>query len=307
MATRMKTRRYYALRITKRIAQHPNNAGHRGKAMLRGVGWQVYKRISSRPMNRRVFETMTLRCYTDSNSASNFMYFGDMHEFDEMTFAARYLRPGDGFIDAGANIGSYTLLAASRCGKDARIDAFEPVPVLRKRLEENVRINGLSGVTVHAAALGHEPGNVEFIVDWDVSNRIMTPADEGRTSVSVPVARLDDALPETARYALGKLDVEGAELMALAGANRHLSEANPPVWLIEAFDSQLRKLGATRAEVLRDLATAGYVVGLYNARTGVFRWGQAGEASFIAVHQSARGEVERRVRDAPSPSARAPV
>jgi predicted methyltransferase len=80
----------------------------------------------------------SLLCYPRSNSASNVIYFTPYYDYDEMHFLQRYLRPGDVVIDAGANIGTYTLLAATCVGPTGQVIAFEPAPVAFARLRENV-------------------------------------------------------------------------------------------------------------------------------------------------------------------------
>ena len=76
---------------------------------------------------------MTLRCYPDSPSASAMIYCHDSPDFHEMNFIRRYLRAGDTFLDIGANIGVYSLLAASRVGPSGRVVAFEPAKQASKK------------------------------------------------------------------------------------------------------------------------------------------------------------------------------
>ena len=69
-----------------------------------------------------------IRCYPNSSSASKIIYFSAFPDFYEMGFMKDYLRPGDNFIDGGANIGLYTILAASLVGNNGKVVAFEPSP-----------------------------------------------------------------------------------------------------------------------------------------------------------------------------------
>lgn len=254
----------YARRIVGGVWDHPANADHRVRAVARSLGWQVRKRVWPKPVDVD-YEGLLLRCYPDSNSASNVFYFTSRYDWDEMAFLDAYLRPGDGILDIGANIGTYSLFAAARCGLDARIDAFEPLPLAADRVRENFELNHLTNAFVHQVAVDDRPGTVEFI-DSDVSSTV----NENDSSASrfdvitVPVERID-ALATGTGYAVAKLDVEGLELRALQGATRLLEAADPPVWQIELMDNVLAKKGTTPAAVVELLRDAGFSPAWYSA------------------------------------------
>jgi FkbM family methyltransferase len=209
-----------------------------------------------------------------------------------MGFMRRYLRQGDAFIDGGANIGVYALLAASLVTSHGRVDAFEPAPKALARLRENVAINALTQVFVHPVALGASAGLVSFLRDCDTTNRIRTDADVEAVVVDVPCARLDEVVGGR-RYAMGKLDLEGAELLALQGAERMLASANPPVWLLE-LNGSLHAYGLREAQFADWLRCRGYDLALYDADHGELRfepepWSEM--ANVLAVARAVRNEV----------------
>jgi FkbM family methyltransferase len=72
------------------------------------------------------------------------------------------LCPGDHVIDVGANIGAFTVLAASKVAPDGHVYAFEPDPEVCERLRQNLRINELRNVTVYEAAVAAESGEAIF-------------------------------------------------------------------------------------------------------------------------------------------------
>ena len=229
-----------------------------------------------------------------------------------MAFAEAYLRPGDGFIDVGANIGTYSMMARSFVGVDGRVDGFEPHPVAVRRFLENVELNGLTNVAVHAAALADQPGSLEFIDGSDVSNRVKSAYDGSRRTIVVPAVTLDQALP-TGRFAMGKIDVEGFETAAFTGAVDHLADANPPVWQIEILDHALEKAGSSRAELISVLEGHGYGFAESDpAGPGAgpprLRWTdvRGGDARNVwAVHRSSARQVEERI-GSPISDARSP-
>jgi FkbM family methyltransferase len=218
------------------------------RALARGWGWQVRKRVLRRPVDV-AYEGYVLRCHPDSQSASNVWYFTARYDHDEMDFLDRYLRPGDRVIDIGANIGTYVLFAARRIGPDGRITALEPEPRNATRLQENIDLNALGSlVEVHAVAVASETGEVEFTLDHDVSNAIVLTGAARGTRTVVPAVRLDEVVEAHERLAVAKMDVEGAEAMAMRGAEALLAERLPPVWITEILENQLQKLGSSAAE-----------------------------------------------------------
>lgn len=244
------------------VWNHPSNKKNKYLALFRVFAWQFKKRIFPRPHDINIFNGMIIRCYPDSPSASLLIYCNESPDYHEMNFIKRYLRPGDSFVDVGANIGVYSLLASSLIGSSGQIQAFEPGQKARSRLHENITLNELNNLQVHDYAIGESEGYVNFLTDMDTTNRMLTAIDDGKPSTLVPLVRMDDVL--ITQFALGKIDIEGAELLAFRGAKRLLAEANPPVWLIEINDS-LRDFGFTEHEFKNWLLEHGYELALYDA------------------------------------------
>jgi FkbM family methyltransferase len=297
---RKHTQWHYARRILRAVWDHPANAGAKSRAVLRAGLWQLYKRVAHGPLTVSAFGSTRLRCYPDSTYASNRFYFSEWVDFTEMRFISRYLRSGDGFIDGGANIGMYTLLAASLVGNAGRVDTFEPFPLSAERLRENVALNRLDNVTIHQLAISDAPGTSSFLADVDVSNRMAPVSEAGRETIDVATATLDDVLGQTRSYSMAKLDLEGAELLALRGAQCLLASGNPPVWQLELKEHLLERQGGSVAELilmLRDYHFACVAYDLESARLEVAPvWPRHGNV--LAVHSDALQEVRARVGQA---------
>lgn len=277
------------------VWSHPANEGRRMRAVARVLGWQFYKRTVGGYWNIRVPGGLVMRCYPDSLSGSRMLYANSHPDWYEMWFVRHYLRPGDGFLDIGANIGVYTLLAAPILGPSGWIMAFEPGIKTLERLRENIQLNGLGGVVVHAAAVGEKAGTVRFTQSHDTTNRIETGAgDVG--SRDVPVVRLDE-VTSGRPWSLAKVDVEGAEPLVLQGAEGMLADRNPPVWLLE-LSSGMADYGWTR-ESFRDwLADRGFDMYLYDPEKRILRtedppWGNHGNV--LAIARDRVGMVKERV------------
>jgi FkbM family methyltransferase len=263
--------------ILRFILDHPINRGHRVQAVARYAGWQVWRRLARRPMTVNFWRGLRVRVYPDLPYSWTAIYFG-LAEYDDMMFTLRYLRPGDAFLDIGANIGFYSLLASS-VNRGAPVVAFEPHPVTSRRLRENVAINSSSNIHVREVALGSATGFAMLTSDLGERNRIETGA-EG-AAVQVVVATLDGELSgfgfDPASVALVKIDTEGFEANVLAGAHRLLDARPGPVWMVELTGLGTR-YGSDDASIYAMFAERGYRPFVYVAADSRFAVHEGSEA-----------------------------
>jgi FkbM family methyltransferase len=209
------------IRNLRHITRHPFSRGRKIDAARRFVRWQVSSRLALGPTLVPFVDSLRLCVANGMTGATGNIYTG-LAEFDDMALVLHVLRPGDLFVDIGANIGSYTILAAAA---GAHAIAFEPVPTTYEALALNVRLNDLGGsVITNRAAVGATAGSIRFTANHDTVNHVAT-ADEVEGTVEVPVVTLDEALARVSAEVpmLIKIDVEGYETEALAGATRTLA------------------------------------------------------------------------------------
>ncbi|GAF80138.1 unnamed protein product [marine sediment metagenome] len=214
-----------------------------------------------------------------------------------MTFMLSYLKRGDNFIDAGANVGMYTLLASSIVGKDGGVDAVEPCQKTLERLHENLQLNKIKQVRVHDAAVGEVDGIVRFLSDRDVTNRIYVDIDGNEPTIEVRCVRLDTVIQNRA-YSMGKMDLEGGEFLALKGCVNNLRIANPPVWLLEVTD-KISDYGFTQDELADWLELHGYDMAIFDGKTGQLHFGRQlwlRKRNVLAIARSAQDQVRKRLR-----------
>lgn len=169
------------------------------------------------------------------------------------------LRPGDLFIDVGANAGYFSLLAARLVGRTGAVMAFEPVPVTRDGLLDNLRLNRVANVTVREEALSDVPGDATFYVG-PADHRgtsSLRPLDVTSGMIQVRKERLDALVPAGRRVHLIKIDVEGAEYLSLRGMEAILKRDQPDL-IVEVTDSYLRGMGHSALELHQFLAGLGY-------------------------------------------------
>ncbi len=171
-------------------------------------------RISPGPIVVEFVGRAPLLARRGMTGATGNIYVG-LHDFEDTSFVAHVLRPDELCIDVGANIGSYTILAASVPG--ARCVSFEPVPATFAAIQENVRLNDLSGhVDLRPVAVGAAQGTMRMTMGYDTGNHVATAGDD--QTADVPIVSLDDATGDIASTCLLKIDVEGFETELLSGA-----------------------------------------------------------------------------------------
>ena len=136
----------------------------------------------------------------------------------------RLCAPGRVFLDVGAHIGSIVAAVARHCPA-ARIVAVEAIPEKAARLRRK-----FGGVTVHCCALADQEGEAAFFIDEARSGYSSLARNGGgrMREIRVPLTRLDTLMPN-ADVDLIKIDVEGAELGVLRGADALAASARPAV------------------------------------------------------------------------------
>ncbi len=191
------------------------------------------------PMEPPIRMSLLLR---DAIAKALFLY--GTYEICGTRLMQAFLRPGMTFVDVGANIGYYTLLAVRAIRDATAVYAFEPNAGVRTRLEENLRLNGVFGrVQVRRQAVARASGEIAFYKSTASDNSglssILPGSGRSDEAEVVPSVSLDDfatTLPAGRSIDLIKIDVEGAELEVLAGGAGLLARADGPALVFESMD-----------------------------------------------------------------------
>ena len=182
----------------------------------------------------------------------------------ELQFVRKFLRPGMTVLDIGAHHGLYTLLASRCVGRGGHVYAFEPSPRERSRLRAHVWLNRCSNVKIVPLALGAQDADAELFVVRGAQtgcNSLRPPAvNEPTARVRVKQVTLDGFLRARGLESVDfvKMDVEGAELSVLRGAERLLRAERRPVILAEVEDVRTEPWGYQAREIVMLLDSEGY-------------------------------------------------
>ena len=177
------------------------------------------------------------------------------YELSETHFIKSNLNEGMTFVDIGANIGWFTLIAAKAVGPKGRVYAFEPRTYLYKYLLKSIKLNNFDWVKAYNYALGDKDQILH--IGWGKKNENLggtwlITSDEVRSELTehdferIEVKRLDQLL-QNCSVDLIKIDIEGAEYLAIKGAEQIISESKPTI-LSEISPTLLKKISGITAE-----------------------------------------------------------
>jgi FkbM family methyltransferase len=222
---------------------------------------------------------LVLHLRLDEHMESRIFWHGS-YSRDVLCALDRLLRPGDCFLDVGANVGEIPVCAAKRVGTAGRVVALEPHGATRERLERHVRENGFAHVSIVAAAAGRTEGTVRLYGpaarwrDGSFHSGLFTAYPTGERDAHVGETRVVtiDGIVDAERLPRVdgvKIDVEGGELDVLLGAERTIARFRP--WIVlEVNRATSMAAGYAERELLDRLARLDYAFELIG-RLGALR------------------------------------
>jgi FkbM family methyltransferase len=177
------------------------------------------------------------------------VYFLGEYEKALTEIVKSLLREGDVCLDVGANFGWYSTLFHKYCGASGAVHAFEPMPPTFAELEQNYRLMGNPpNVFINNLGLGEKEDELTINLFEGLSTGHASMSSQGRDdaiSFKCKVVTLDSYLEEKAVGDVNfiKVDIEGAEMMFLKGAEKLFKQKVPPVWLMEMAFQQTKNFG----------------------------------------------------------------
>jgi len=191
----------------------------------------VIIRLHHHPIVYPFVENTSLVVEKGMSSAELQIYTG-LYDLQEMFFLMHYLRAEDTFVDVGANVGVYTILAAGVAGANAI--SFEPIPSTFLKLRRNVSYNNLlDQVELLNMGVGSKEETLVFSNNLDATNHVISNTENfpGSTT-TVSVNSLDHILADKPVNFL-KIDVEGFEANVINGAPNVLLRPELKVIIME--------------------------------------------------------------------------
>jgi len=236
--------------------RHPLGARDRTGTLARWLRWQVGSRILRSSAVVSFVDDTVLLVDPGMTGATGNIYVG-LHEFADMAFVLHFLREGQRFVDVGANVGTYTILASGVCGAETL--AVEPIPSTFARLSANVRLNDIAHrVRLHNVGLAAKPGRLSFTSSLDTVNHVVgNDTGVAGASIEVPVVTLDELVGDR-RPVLIKVDAEGFEREVFAGGTATLADPALQAMIVELNEPAAARYGASDAELARRFESVGF-------------------------------------------------
>ncbi len=269
--------------------------------------YELAERLSRKPPSPFVatahpdFGSFAFECDL-RDSISREVCFTGCYEPQETLLVREILKPGMTFVDVGANWGYFTLLAAHLVGPQGTVVALEPDPRMFAKLAANVSRNGYRNVTLHqfaaAAADDHLPLQAydEAAGNFGLSRLLPGSTDEGAVQVRTrPLDSVLDAL-ELGLVDLLKMDIEGAEGLALRGLARSLKTRRVARLLLELHPQAVEAYGTTVEQIFDLLTSAGYTSQIIDHSPKATRRAAYGQISDVG--RLLRSYVPRETLDA---------
>lgn len=191
------------------------------------------------------------------------IYYTGVWEPSLTDFITRRMAPGDVFVDIGANVGYFTVLAANLVGDKGRVIAIEASPRIHAKLCDNVRMNHLSNVVTHNCAVSDASGTAEVFAadETNEGNTSLIRSNGGVAEAVVDMRPLDRILTEDELHKakMIKIDVEGFEGPVLQSILSHVEDLRGDVEIVvELAPKALARFGMSTEKVLDDMTGAGF-------------------------------------------------
>jgi len=237
------------------INKHPLGKQKKILSYIRFLNWQIAQSIIPKLVMKNWVNNIQIMVKKGMTGITGSIYVG-LHEFEEMCFILHYLNKNDTFIDIGANVGCYTLLAAS---KNSSVIAFEPDFDSLSTLNLNVKVNNFDNVTIYSSAVGEKQQNINFTKGLDTVNHVVKPNEIN--SKIVKMINIDSVPIENNNIVM-KIDVEGYEENVLKGSKDYLKD-KVEVVIVETNNSNI-SYGSSNDQIFDYLKDFGFKAYTYN-------------------------------------------
>lgn len=234
-----------------------------GKALL--ASRYLNPRLRDHPRRRLIETGSGVRVAIDTQDLiQRYLYLFGVWEPYMTGWLRERLRPGDTYVDIGANIGYYSLLAAQLVGDEGNVVAVEASPVFHQHLQRNVALNGHRNVRAINGAVSDTEKTLTFVLASSANmgaNSIVPYEGPAESSFEIEARPLPDLLTaeEIARARVIKIDVEGAEGSVVRGMAHMLPLLRPDAEItVEVTPERMARLGDSADELVETMQAHGF-------------------------------------------------
>lgn len=233
-----------------------------GYSKLSGSG--LYKIPLVKKVNKKILSLIRqksvvvngLTLYLDKKDSLN-LTLNKNYEPAETAFLKATIKKGQHVVDVGANIGYYTTLLASLVGEEGRVYAFEPDAENFELLKKNIAVNGFKNVVVENMAVSDAVKNIFLYYSGDKGDQRIYDSRDGRQSRTIRATSLDEYFTNGQQIDFLKMDIQGAEGLALRGMAATIRRSRSIVLNIEFWPFGLEKSGFGSLNFLDALVKTG--------------------------------------------------
>ncbi len=188
-----------------------------------------------------------------------------IYEIENTLFFREFIKEGDTVYDVGANIGYFTLEFARLVGPNGKVLSFEPHPQVFQVLKRNINRNGYQNVKPYNCACGDMDGTINlFISNVNEGNHKIVANDYNKGSTEVDIVKLSKHIKENLPKII-KMDIEGAELLAIKGIGHDILKNNQIDFVLEYHPYEMNFFDIKDSDLFEYLEDLGYY--FYNLAT----------------------------------------
>ncbi len=251
--------------IFKFIVSSPLTRSRRFESFVGFLRWQIGVRALGHSVIVPWVDNSRFIAGLSETSLTGNIY-GGLMEYEDMLFMLHSLSVNSIFLDVGANVGAYTILASKVIG--AKSIAFEPISSTVDRLVDQLHLNRIESlVKVVNAGVGDKQETLLFTNNKNTINKVVVESGSADSVIAIPVTTLDTEIPLENTYFL-KIDVEGFELKVLKGAAKLLASGQVLALIVE-IKGNATDYGICDQDVHQYILDLGYIAVDYDPMTRI--------------------------------------
>jgi len=236
--------------------------------LAKKVNWFLYQHL--KPKGFIQIEVQGNKMYVDTSDAGVAppLLLGDSYEKCEVNLFKKLVSKGMVVVDIGANIGYFTLIAANLVGAKGKVFAFEPDSDNYALLIKNIEINGYQNVIPVQKAISNKTGTTDlFLYEQNKGQHTLYKPSSYWKSIEIEAITLDDYFAEQQdSIDVIKMDIQGAEILALQGMDKIIKQAPGLKIFTEFSPPKLRACGSSPEEFLKKVTEYGFKLHFINER-----------------------------------------